>query len=85
MPGLSSEDIRCSAVKWAQDRSGFIMRMWECHGRKDETLISVPDYVKAVYETDLKEDTLRELEIENESVSLSFDPFKIKTLKFVLK
>ena len=82
MPILSGEGVRISAVKPASDGEGFIMRLCEYHGKSSEVTISVPAYVKSVEETDLKEETIRELPAENGKATLTFAPFKIKTLRF---
>ncbi len=82
MPTVKSEDVRISAVKPASDKNGFIMRLCEYHSKTSIAKISVPAYVKKVFETDLKEENIRPLPIENGTVTVSFDPFKIKTLRF---
>ena len=82
MPILSGEGVRISALKPASDENGFIMRLCEYHGKREEVTISVPAYVKAVEETDLKEEKIREITVENGKAALTFEPFKIKTLRF---
>ena len=58
------------------------MRLCEYHGKREEVTVSVPAYVHAVEETDLREEKLREIPVENGKAALTFDPFKIKTLRF---
>ncbi len=82
MPTIESDSVRISAVKPASDNNGFIMRLCEYHGVSANAAINVPSYVKAVYETDLKEETVNTLPVVDGKVSLEFAPFKIKTLRF---
>ncbi|MBQ3528332.1 MAG: hypothetical protein IJA52_07270 [Clostridia bacterium] len=84
LPKVESEDVRVSALKRACDGNGFIMRLFEYHGKDSRAAVSVPEYVKTVYETDLKEDIIRELPIVDGKFFLDVGAFKIKTLKFML-
>ena len=84
MPRVHSDGVKIRAVKPACDGNGFILRLYEYHGSCARVSVTVPPYVKAVYETDLKEDTVKELPVTDGTVTLEFDPFKIKTLRFVI-
>ena len=84
MPTVDSSSVRISAVKSASDKRGFIMRLCEYHGKESFATVSIPSYVKEVYLTDLKEDTVCPLPIEEKRIILSFEPFKIKTLRFII-
>ena len=82
LPTVSEGTVRISAVKAAENGEGYILRLCEYHGRSSTAEIIAPEGIKEVYETDLKEDIIRLLPIENGRVSLAVEPFKIKTLLF---
>jgi len=81
MPKLCSSDVRISAVKPAVDGGGYILRLCEYHGKEGGAVLQIPEGVKAVYETDLKEDAKRALPVIDGKVSLTLAPFRIMTLK----
>lgn len=84
MPRAVGDGVKIRALKPACDMNGFIVRLYEYHGTHSTAEITVPDYVKTVYETDLKEDAIREIPVADGKITLDFDPFRIKTLRFVL-
>ncbi len=84
LPVLCSDDVRVSAVKHACNGNGFIYRLAEYHGKNATAVITVPQYVSAVYETDLREDNITELQINDGKLRLEMKPFKIKSLRFEL-
>ena len=82
MPRISSDHVRISALKPACDGNGYVIRLCEYHGCCAYATLFVPNGITSVTETDLKEEPIRSLPIENGTVTLSFEPFKIKTLRF---
>lgn len=84
MPEISSPDVRISALKPSCDKSGYVLRLCEYHGKDSKATLTVPSYVKEVYETDLKEDIIRSIPVRNNSITLGVGSFKIKTLKFMI-
>lgn len=82
LPAFISNDVRISAVKCSEDNGGLIYRLAEYHGKNGFITFSLPKWVKAVYETDLKEDIIREIDIKNQSISVELQAFEIRTLYF---
>lgn len=80
LPAVSGTCVRISALKRAEDQKGLICRLVEYRGKDTSASVTLPGWVKAVYETDLKEDVIRQLEIQNGSVRLDLHHFGIKTL-----
>ena len=83
MPRLSCPHVRIAATKAACDKNGYILRLCEYHGKQASATLSLPEGTTKVFETDLKEEIIRRLPIENGKVSLDFAPFKIKTLRII--
>lgn len=79
------ENIIAEAIKRAEDGEDLIVRLYECEGTRTNARISLPAAGKRVYETDMAEESPRELCTENGGVSLEFGPFEIKTLRIAVK
>ncbi len=84
MPAVYGKDVRISAIKSASNKNGFIMRLCEYHGKESVCTVTVPEYVKDAYLCDLAENNEEKLNVENGKITLSFAPFKIKTIRFII-
>ncbi len=79
---ISAPNIIAEAVKPAEDDSNsFVMRLYECEGSKTNTDIAFSSYISKAELTNLLEDKGEEISINGNKVTLSFEPFEIKTLK----
>ncbi len=74
--GIDRPEIALSALKRAEDGSGFILRVYECMGRACEAEVSFCEKVKNVWSTDMNEKVLEPIT----GNKLTFRPFEIKTL-----
>ncbi|MCR4594525.1 MAG: alpha-mannosidase [Clostridiales bacterium] len=83
---ITAPNIIAEAVKPAEDGSdAFVIRLYECEGSMTGTDIFFADsFSKAVY-TNILEDEQDEAKSDGNTVSLSFRPFEIKTLKIYRK
>lgn len=78
---IGAPNVICEAVKPAEDGNGTVVRLYECEGAKTTATVSLKGASKATL-TNLLEDPLCELPVENGEVKLSFRPFEIKTIRF---
>ena len=79
---IDAPNIIAEAVKPAEDGSeDFVIRLYECEGAKTNTVIWFGDDVKQTILTNLLEDEIEKISLENHMISLSFRPFEIKTVK----
>ena len=79
---VGAPDVIVEAVKPAEDGSGaFVIRMYECEGSKTRADISFGVPVSGAVLTNLLEDEIESVPVNDNTVSLSFGPFEIKTLK----
>jgi alpha-mannosidase len=77
---VASQDIFVSAVKPGES-GGIIVRMYEAAGRTAQGVkVRLPEDVVLAEETNLMEDSIRELAIVYNGVQLDFRPFEIKTI-----
>ena len=81
---LNVSNVIVEAVKQAEDDSAMIVRLYESAHASAKALIHFSFTPKKVEETNLMEETLRELALDNNAVFLEFHPFEIKTLKVTL-
>lgn len=79
---VSAPNIIAEAVKPAEDDSNaFVVRLYECEGSKAKAEISFGGIISGAVLTNLLEDEKEKLSIDGNTVTLSFKPFEIKTLK----
>ena len=82
LPEIRGDGVRIAAVKPAEEAEGIILRLVEYRGKAAACAVTVPAWAKAVYATDLKEDVLRQLPVEQGAVKLELHRFEIATLLF---
>ena len=70
-------------LKEAEDQNGTIVRIYENRNRHTRTKISLPKYVKQIYECNLMEKNERELEIKEHVVEVVLKPYEIKTYRIL--
>lgn len=75
------ENIVAEVVKQAYDGGGLIVRLYESFGRRTETTLSLGSAAKEVWECDLLENNLSLMEQAGDTLSLSFRPYEIKTIR----
>ena len=79
---VSAANVIVEAVKPAEDGSdAFVLRMYECEGARANARVKLGVPVKSAVLTNLLEDEKEALPLEDNSLSLSFTPFEIKTVK----
>lgn len=77
---VSAPNVICEAVKNAEDVAGaYVIRLYECERNLTNCTITLGK-VKSVRRTNMLEETIEELPLENGRVRLTFKPFEIVTL-----
>ncbi|MBQ7725721.1 MAG: alpha-mannosidase, partial [Clostridia bacterium] len=79
---VDSDHVIIETVKPAEDGNGFIARMYETEGASVVCDLSVSSAVRSVSKTDMLEYRDEPIEMTGHTVTLSFKPFEIKTLRF---
>ena len=82
--GIDRAGVILESVKNAEDGSGIVVRFYEAYGARGPVRFSTSLPVQAVNRTDLLENALETLPVENGSVRLTLRPFEIVTLKLTL-
>jgi len=78
---VDAENIALETIKKSFDGQRTILRLHEYRNRRTEAVIRLGLPVRAVYETDLMEKRLLEIEYDGNGIQLVVKPFEIKTLE----
>ncbi|MGG3282712.1 alpha-mannosidase [Paenibacillus solani] len=78
---FESQHVILDTVKPAEDGSGYILRMYESAGGRDEATLSWPYSCERVYLSNALEEELEQLDTDKGRLSLQFLPYEIKTIK----
>lgn len=79
--GWDKNNIQFSAFKRSQDRTGYILRIFENQGKAVKTKIKVLSY-KEAYMSNMNEDTLEKLDIKDGHIEVDIGAYKAVTIKF---
>ena len=92
---IDAPNIICSAFKQAEDREGYVLRLYETAGEDTRTILKISGEILNIYEVDMLENEIRGETVEDlynkekskdaKSISLHFSPFEIKTLKLFME
>jgi alpha-mannosidase len=78
---LENDDVVLEVLKKAEKEDALIIRLYEPNGKHVTARLKINLKNTKVFEADLMENILQELEMENGCVNLEFTPFEIKTIK----
>jgi alpha-mannosidase len=78
---LDSDDVVVEAIKKAEDEDAVIIRMYEAHGRSTNASVRFGFPVKSAEIVNLMEQKESSLEVREDQVDVSLNPFEIITLK----
>lgn len=78
---IIGDGVKLETVKIAEDRNGIVVRLYEFNGTTPEVTLSVPGKYRRASETDMLERGDSPVGVHEGSVSLTFHPFEIKTLR----
>ncbi|MBO7520358.1 MAG: hypothetical protein J6T73_06230, partial [Clostridia bacterium] len=79
---VDAENVIIEAIKPAEDKNGFIARIYEAEGTYTSCNLTFDTRVGSVCSTDMLEYEDEPVTCKNNTVSLNFKPFEIKTLRF---
>ena len=79
------EDVRCTALKKAEDSDALIVRLYEAEGVAREVPVTVPNWVSQVDLCSILEEPEQHLDIERRAsestVRVAFGPYAVRTLR----
>jgi alpha-mannosidase len=81
MPVFVSDSARISAVKWAEQGNGLVLRVVEFRGQGGESAIRLPDSIHTAEKTNLLERQAQTLPVQHGIVRFDLRPWEIATIK----
>jgi alpha-mannosidase len=79
---IENDDVVLSLFKACEN--GYVVRMFNTTDVSATTTVKLTKGSKLAFETDLLENSIQELEMDCNTVKLTFKPWEIKTVKFIL-
>lgn len=85
MINVDKENVIIEVVKKAEDSEDIIIRLYECYNRRTTVCLTFGAKISGVWECNLMESNLHELEHRGNSFEFNIKPFEIKTFKLMVK
>ncbi len=82
---LDSETAIIETVKPAEEKDGYIVRIYESEGNTSDFCLKTNFAFSRVCETNMLEEPINELTAKDSAVSGKIKPFEIKTIKFYVR
>jgi len=83
---ISESNVILSTMKLSNDKKGIILRIYETEGKKTIAKIKLVAKIKNTKLIDFMENEIQEIKkIDNDTIIIQIDPFKIITLKILFK
>lgn len=80
MPVVESGPARVSAVKWAENGAGLVLRLVEFRGQGGPVKVKLPSGIRSAAKVNLLEREAQELKIQEQLVTLNLRPWEIATI-----
>lgn len=78
---VDKTNVIIDSIKVAEDGDGFIMRLYESSGKRDNVKISTTFDIHNVTECNLMEEDEEQIELKDGVINIHIKPYEIKTLK----
>lgn len=85
MAKVDKENVIIEVVKKAEDSEDIIIRLYECYNRRSAVNLTFCAIISGVWECDLMESNLHELDHGDNTFVFDIKPFEIKTFKLKVK
>ena len=76
-------NVVIETIKPSQDGRGFVLRLYEAEGWKTKSCLHFTRPLGAIVETNLLESDTEKIVFESQQVSLTFEPFQIRTFRLI--
>ncbi len=82
---VDKENVMIEVIKKAEDTNDLIIRVYEYYNKRTKVHLEMFRSIKQVFECNLMEDNLKELDILDTGFDFEIKPYEIKTFKVKLK
>ncbi len=79
---VDADNIIVETIKPAEDKNGFIARIYETEGSYTSCSLTIGNAVNQAFTTDMLEYNDEPVDLKEGSINLTFKPFEIKTFRF---
>ncbi len=76
-----AENIIVTAIKRAEDENALVLRFYEWAGKESDVKLQLPPGAESAAETDLMENPIASIPVQDGMVNVHTKPYEIKTLK----
>ena len=81
---VDKDNVMIEVIKKAEDSDDIIIRLYEYENKRSNCMLEFSKYIKYIYEADMMENNISELESEENRVRFEIKPYEIKTFKVKL-
>jgi hypothetical protein len=81
MVSVDQDNVVTEVVKKAEDSDHTIVRLYECHNRRTQAVLSCGRTITEAFECNLMEENQQALEVKNNQLAFTLLPYEIKTFK----
>ncbi|MCK4992434.1 MAG: alpha-mannosidase [Bacteroidales bacterium] len=82
---IESDNLIISTVKKAEDDNSIIIRVYDAEGKDTKSILKTPGTFKTAMQTNLIEEPIQPVEVNNTGVTLHIGPHAIETYKLMMK
>lgn len=82
--GVSADGVILETIKKAEADNSLVLRAFESYGKRTEAEIVLGFEAKEAYLTDLMENKIQKLELNDNKISLNFKPYEIHTVMVLM-
>ena len=80
---INNENVVLSAIKLSEDKTGYIVRLWNKSDKPAKTNISINLPIEKAEIVKMNEEKISDIVISNQTISLDIDKHKIITIKLI--
>ena len=80
---IDCKNVILDTIKCAENSSDMIFRLYESKNMSSDAIVNLGFKIKEVYITDMLENNIKSIEVNNNKFRLKFRPFEVKTLRIV--
>ena len=82
---IPNDNIILDSFKPSENKNGYILRVHEIKGIKDKLKIEFNEDLKQIFETDLLENNINNIHVEENIIKQNIAPFEIKTFRIIFQ
>ena len=82
---VDKKNVMIEVIKKAEDSDELVIRMYEFENKRTNCTLEFNNQIESIFECDLMENNIENIQIDENKIHFSINPYEIKTFKFKLK